>query len=470
MKDFYLLVLPLYLCVVPSFPAWSQPDVFEAAVRPTEPLTPSDQLKTFHVPQGFQIALVTSEPVIAKPMNMAFDHRGRLWVTTSDAYPWSITPGQENKFKDSIVILDDQDGDGSPEITTTFATGLNIPIGIYPYRDGAIVWSIDNIWNLQDTDQDGVADTKEVLYGPVGKPRDTHGMHNAFRRGYDGQLYINHGFNNDSTISGNDGSQIKLNSGNTYRIRLDGSHVEQFSWGQVNPFGSSFDKFGYLYTADCHSQPIYQIIPQAYYPSFGKPHDGLGFGPMVMQHSHGSTAISGLVIMDDTNWPDEYMDNIFVGNVMTSRINRDQLTYHHASPEAHELPDFLISDDPWFRPVDLQWGPDGALYIADFYNKIIGHYEVDLNHPERDRHRGRIWRVSYHGTEGKTRWNYPSLNLSPSTWSRAVKELESPNRTRRHIALDFLTDQMSDKAVQPLRQLLASNKEYKYSKVMALWG
>ena len=88
---------------------------------------------------------------------------------------------------------------------------------------------------------------------------------------------------------------------------------------------------------------------------------------------------------------------MFVGNVMTSRVNRDSIRHHGSSPRAIEEPDFLVSDDPWFRPVDLQVGPDGALYIADFYNKIIGHVEVPLNHPGRDRVRGRIWRVVYKG-------------------------------------------------------------------------
>ena len=110
--------------------------------------------------------------------------------------------------------------------------------------------------------------------------------------------------------------------------------------------------------------------------------------PVLMQHSHNSTAIGGIAYYDDDQWPAEFRDNIFVGNVMTSRVNRDVLRFAGSSPSAKELPDFLTSDDPWFRPVDLQFGPDGALYVADFYNRIIGHYEVPLTHPGRDRERG----------------------------------------------------------------------------------
>jgi glucose/arabinose dehydrogenase len=325
----------------------------------------------------------------------------------------SISPG-----RDAIKVLEDTDGDGRADKITTFADGLNIPIGIYPYKGGAIAWSIPNIWHFQDTNGDGKADkARRFCSGPLGWERDTHGMNASFRRGYDGWIYITHGFNNNSTVKGRDGSEIKLNSGNTYRIRPDGSRVEPHTWGQVNPFGLTFDAFGNLYSADCHSSPIYQLLRGAYYPSFGKPDDGLGFAPVLMQHSHNSTAIGGIAYYEDDQWPAEFRDNIFVGNVMTSRVNRDLLRFAGSSPSAKELPDFLTSDDPWFRPVDLQFGPDGALYVADFYNRIIGHYEVPLTHPGRDRERGRIWRVSY--KQGK-RPQQPltSRGSQRTNWSR----------------------------------------------------
>ena len=125
---------------------------------------------------------------------------------------------------------------------------------------------------------------------------------------------------------------------------------------------------------DCHSAPVYELLRGGYYPSFGKPHDGLGFAPTMIEHSHGSTAIAGIQYYSDNLWPEEFLNNTFIGNVMTSRVNRDSLTEHGSSKTAKEEPDFVSTTDPWFRPVDLQFGPDGALYIADFYNRIIGHY------------------------------------------------------------------------------------------------
>ena len=116
-----------------------------------------------------------------------------------------------------------------------------------------------------------------------------------------------------------------------------------------------------------------------------------------MTHDHGSTAIAGITYYAAEHFPKEYRDNIFIGNVVTNRINRDRLERTGASVKAIAMPDFLKCDDPWFRPVDIKLGPDGALYVADFYNRIIGHYEVPLNHPGRDREKGRIWRIVYQG-------------------------------------------------------------------------
>src|ERR1044071_5934083 len=137
-------------------------DPFAENVRTTEPLTPEQEQKTFKLPPGFAIQLVASEPDINKPMNMAFDAKGRLWVTSSREYPFPVKPG--NPAHDSIKVFEDFDENGRARKVTTFAEGLNIPIGIYPYKNGVVVWSIPNIWFLQDTDGDGKADKRDVLY------------------------------------------------------------------------------------------------------------------------------------------------------------------------------------------------------------------------------------------------------------------------------------------------------------------
>ena len=123
----------------------------------------------------------------------------------------------------------------------------------------------------------------------------------------------------------------------------------------------------------------------------------------MVTHDHGSTGIGGISYYAADQFPEAYRGTIFIGNVVTNRINHDQIEWHGSSPKGIEQPDFVWSEDNWFRPVDIELGPDGALYVADFYNRIIGHYEVPLTHPGRDRERGRIWRIVYRGTDGKAR-------------------------------------------------------------------
>ena len=371
------------------------PELFGQTIRASVLRSPAEELAGFHVPDGFQIELVAAEPAITKPMNMAFDAKGRLWVTQSTQYPF---PAKANETgTDAVVVLEDKDRNGSFESTRVFADGLNIPIGLLPYGDGVLCFSIPNIYYLRDTDQDGGCDTREVLLGPFDTSRDTHGMVNSLRLGTDGWVYACHGFNNQSKVQGKDGHSISMTSGNVFRFKPDGSRVELFTQGQVNPFGMAQDRWGFWYAADCHSKPISQLIRGGCYPSFGRPDDGLGFVPPMMEHLHGSTAISGLAHTKDSRFPQAFEDDFLSGNVMTCRINRNHLTYNGATAKANAMPDLLTSDDPWFRPVDLQFGPDGCLYIADFYNKVIGHYEVPLDHPDRDRKSGRIWRLRWVG-------------------------------------------------------------------------
>lgn len=412
-------------------------------VRETGALTPAQERAALRVPDGFEVQLFASEPMIQKPVNLAFDRRGRLWVSSTAEYPcaaarerWSDAQGTRVKgSRDAIKILEDTDGDGRADKVTDFADGLNIPTGVLPWHKpghqaGCIAWSIPNLWYFADTDGDDKADVREVLFGPLGYEKDTHGMCSSLRLGLDGWVYATHGFNNTSSFRNPDGSTVELHSGNVFRFRPDGSKVEVWTRGQVNPFGLAWDRYGNLYSADCHSAPIYQLIRGAHYPSFGKPHDGLGFAPGMCEHTHGSTGICGIAYLDGGVWGPDWDDHVLVGNVVTSKVNHDRVRFTGSTPKADEQPDFLSSDDPWFRPVDLQLGPDHALYIADFYNRIIGHYEVPLDHPGRDRERGRIWRVVKKDAPRPATVDFTTLSAA-----QIAEELGSPNLTRRNLAL-----------------------------------
>lgn len=440
-------------------------------VAKSDPLPPDQQRARFRLPPGFEIQLVAAEPQIHKPMNICFDDRGRLWVTDTLEYPFPAKPGV--KPRDTVKILEDFDETGRARKVTTFADGLNIPIGLLPLPTApgkptqALVFGIPEIRLFTDTDGDGRADKSEVVLGTYGF-RDTHGMTNAFTLGFDGWVYACHGFSNSSDVKAADGSKAVMSSGNTYRFRPDGSRVEQFTWGQVNPFGLCLDPFGDLYSADCHSRPLYQLLRGAYYPSFGKPHDGLGFGPEMCRHDHGSTAIAGILYYDADQYPAEYRDTLFVGNVVTNRINHDKAVRKGSSVKAVAAPDFVSCDDPWFRPVDIRLAPDGCLYVADFYNRIIGHYEVPLTHPGRDRERGRIWRIVYRGPDGKAASPAAPKDFGKATAEQLAADLGAANLAVRMMAMHQLVARGKDSSAVAAKVLAEGTNPR--ARAHALWA
>ena len=447
----------LLLCLIAT-PAFAQD------IAPTNAKSPEDERKTFKLPDGFEAQLVASEPRIEKPMQIAWDAKGRLWVTTSRHYPFAAETG---KATDKLFVLSDFAANGLAGKIEAFDDKLNIPIGVLPLPDGksVIVSSVGEILKLTDSDGDGKADKRETLFTGFGT-RDTHGMYNSFTLMPDGWVYACHGYLNQSKVKGKDGHEVEMHSGNTFRFRPDGSRIEVFTRGQVNPFGMTVDPWGNLYTADCHSKPITQLIRGAHYDSFGKPHDGLGYAPHVTRHDHGSTALCGLAWYQANHYPAEYDGCMFLGNVVTNRINADKIEWKGSTPVAKEMPDFLVSSDPWFRPTDIKLGPDGALYVADFYNKIIGHYEVDLKHPQRDKDHGRLWRIVY--TKTHIRFDQGSIPKSEiidrTDTERTRTEAErtqlidrlkgSPRAVR--IAVDAMTAKPYRAYVSPLLRLLTT--------------
>ena len=415
------------------------------------PRTALEQQNLFHLPPGFRIELVAAEPDIRKPINMNFDAAGRLFVSQSVEYPF--TPSPSRQPRDSIILLTDEDNNGVPEKVIDFAAGLSIPVGITPIPGGAIGLSIPNLYRFLDDDGDGKADRREVAYGRFGYG-DTHGMVSSLTWWIDGWIYGCHSNNNQSTAKGSDGHAIEIKTGNTHRFRPDGSHIEFFTLGQVNPFGITFDPLGNIFNADCHTKPIYMLLRGGYYPDVTfKGHDGLGFAPAMMRHTHGSTGLAGIVYYAAAQFPESYHNTIFIGNPVTGRINHDRLVARGSSYRAIEQPDFLSCDDPWFRPVDLQQAPDGSLYVADFYSPIIAHYEVPLTHSKRDRQHGRIWRISYVGEDGDPPKTGP--DLTEASLDELLGFLSHANLVVRTHATHQLVHRIGQPAGQRIKAMLA---------------
>ncbi len=417
-------------------------------VAATEPLRPEEQLKKMKVPPGFEIQLVAADPDIRKPININFDAAGRLWLTETIEYPFAAPEG---KGRDAVKILEDFGPDGRARKITTFVDNLNIPIGVLPTSKGALVYSIPNISHMIDSKGTGKADVREPLYTGFGAD-DTHGMTGEFQQGFDGWIYACHGFRNRSNVKSRGDTAITMQSGNTYRIKADGSRIEHYTYGQVNPFGLAFDPYGNLFSGDCHSRPLTMLIRGALYEHFGNKHDGLGFAPHMNTFKDHSTALCGVTYYAADQYPKEYHGKLFLGDVVLNRLNAYRLDWNGASPAA-TMENFITSSDPWFRPVDIKLGPDGCLYFADFYNRIIGHSEIDLKHPGRDRDKGRIWRVVYRGPDGKG-GPQPVVNLAKADVLALVGALGNANLTVRLQATHQLVERGGAEVAAALKPML----------------
>src|SRR5229473_7785981 len=210
-----ILTASLVLALLVAGAAVSQDkpaDPLAEHIAPTDPLKPEDEVKTFHLPPGFEAQLVASEPDIHKPLNIAFDDKGRLWVSETVEYPFAFDKDGKPYNRDAVKILEDFGPDGRARKITTFADKLNIPIGLLPLRNYALTFSIPDIWRV-DYGEGGKAGERKILLGEFGK-QDTHGLTSAFTVGFDGWIYACHGYANTSTVAGRDKQAVTMNSGN----------------------------------------------------------------------------------------------------------------------------------------------------------------------------------------------------------------------------------------------------------------
>jgi hypothetical protein len=317
---------------------------------------------------------------------------------------------------------------------------------------------------LTDTDGDGRADEREVLYTGFARD-DTHELPNSFTWGIDGWVYGLQGHVNVSNVKDKQGRVTEIHHGNVYRFKPDGSAIEVYARGMSNPWGLAFDNDQNLFGADCESRPLWQIVEGFPYQGFLQRNDPLGFAPHVTEDPHGASGFAGLVSYSDTAFPEAYRGRLFLGNPVNGRVHMDRSVPSGSTLHLEREPDFLTSTDPWFRPVDVELGPEGALYVADWYNRIIAHVEVPLDHPDRDKSRGRIWRIVYKGAETRGPMD---VDWSEVSRRKLLNALSDPNQWIRRTAAAQLTHRFGGASARRYRRMLARN-DSTLARVEALW-
>ncbi|MDO8544234.1 MAG: GDSL-type esterase/lipase family protein [Opitutaceae bacterium] len=345
-------------------------------------LTPAAELAAFKIDPRFEVNLFASEeefPEVAKPIQMRWDTKGRLWISCSTTYP-HVYPGREPA--DRIVILEDTDQDGRADKCSVFAENLHIPLSFELADDGVYVSEQPNLTFLKDTDGDGRADFRRQIFTGFGTEDSHHSLHD-FIRTPDGDLLFRESIFLHSQVETAYGP-VRSDNSSWFRLRTDTQRLTAFgSYPNTNPWGVAFDDWG----RHVASHPIYANAFHATNPPYPKQHVGAGALPAY-------SGTCGHEFVDAAIWPKEMQGGMIKARYKpTNRIEIHEWVQQGDHFEERYVTDMIFSTNLSFIPVDVKFGPRGDLYICDWYNPIKGHMQYSLRDERRDRRSGRIWRL-----------------------------------------------------------------------------
>ena len=360
-------------------------EVDKSTIRNSPPST--DQ---FILPEGYQIELFASEQdfPLANPVSITFDPKGRLWVATMPSYP-HVLPGQLPN--DKLIILEDKDGDGVADEHTVFADNLYLPLGFELGDGGVYLTQAPDLVFLKDTDGDGKADYRQPLLHGFGT-EDAHHAISAYTWGPDGALYMHEGTFLHSQVETPYGP-IRGAYGNTWRYEPRTMKLEPYiSYPYANPWGNIFMRNGTHLVGDVSTGMNYLATPLTVATEYPKKH--VEMKDFLLGKIKPKTC--GMEIISSSNFPESAQGNILFNTFVGFQgIRQHRMVSQGSGIVAEEIEPLLQSTDLNFRPVDLKFGPDGALYVVDWYNPIIQHGEQGFRDSLRDHSHGRIWKISH---------------------------------------------------------------------------
>lgn len=456
------------------------------------PTAPAEALKKIRISKEFDLSLVAAEPFIVKPIWIDWDPRGRTWLAVTPEYPFKA---DKSPAKDAILILEDTNGDGALDKKSVFADGLVLPTSFIFHRDGLIVSQAPQILFLRDTNGDGRADRREVLFSGFGT-YDTHAVINNLRWGLDGWVYGGQGYSGTQStniINARGQSFGKIGNG-VFRFKPDGSAIEQVTSFNGNSWGIDFNADGDLFFSKANGPHISHVVMSERYLSRGKLGDASSdksiedhqkvnpiFGDPRHEYVQVApvgvfTGASGCTVYSGGAWPEKYNGSVFVCEPTVHIVHEDIVTRAESptfEATRREDDEFIAGTDLWFRPVHTGIGPDGAMYLLDFYNQAISHNDIrGVAHgmgnaavrPDRDHEHGRIWRLQHKQAPSRV-VPVPQLAGAPSATLAAA--FTHPNAWVRRTAQRLLAERQDSQSVASLVPLLTNRVTF--ARVHALW-
>jgi putative heme-binding domain-containing protein len=385
-----------------------------------KPLEPAAELASFKVADGFEVNLFASEKDgVIKPIQIRWDARGRLWVIGSVTYP-QIRPAEIPN--DKVLILEDSDHDGRSDKTTVFADGLMIPTGLeLDGHGGCYVGEGTRLWHFHDSNGDGRADDREIVLRGFGTG-DNHQNINSFWWSPGGELMFCQGLHTFSRVETPFGI-AKLDEAGFWRLRPQRFQLDSFFGGSPdpqNPWGWAFTHWGQPLLVAGNNGGVFYPLPQMM--------PGLTPAPRanIWVNARGRKS-SGPAFVETSHFPPEWQGVLLTGGYLNNAVWALDVADDGSGFRLTDRTPLIASSDVSFRPVDVKFGPDGAAYICDWFNPIIGHYQTSFRHPDRDKLHGRIWRVT-----AKGRARAPSAPIAGASLEQLCENLRSPEAWVRY--------------------------------------
>ena len=380
-----------------------------------KPQSPEEELASFQIMDGFAVNLFASEADgIVKPIQMRWDERGRLWVACAVSYP-QIKPGE--KANDYVLVCEDTDGDGKADKFHKFVEGLFMPAGLELGDGGLYVAQGTELLHFKDTDGDDKADTKRIVLGGFGTA-DSHQMINCINWGFGGELWFTQGHHIYSRVETPYGVET-LNRAGVWRYRPRTGHLDPFfQWSSAGPncWGVTTTEYGQAFHKSGANIGSWFTTP-------GMVRSDLAVNAQAMNLCLAPIKQVGQEFLHSSMFPKEMQGRIVIGGYYANLLEWHELKFENGMFSTTRLPNIIETKNNVFRPVEVRMGPDGGIYVADWYNPIIGHYQASYRHPDRDKEHGRIWRVTW-----KSGTKVNPVNLVKKTVPELLEHLDSQER------------------------------------------
>ncbi|WP_162415564.1 PVC-type heme-binding CxxCH protein [Cyclobacterium roseum] len=352
-----------------------------------------DALEKFEVAEGYKVELFASEsefPDLANPVQMTFDTKGRLWVAVMPSYP-HYKPG-DPKPNDKILILEDTDNDGKADKQTVFADSLHLPIGMEIAPEGVYLSQGTNFIILKDNDGDDYAEERQILLSGF-DDHDTHHNISAFVADPSGAIYMGEGVFLHTNVETPYGP-VRATNGGFYRYNPARKRLERTAQLPIpNPWGIAFDDWGQNFFAETSGPDVRWMMPGSVKPRYG---EGTHKGPNLIEDAHRVRPTSGLEFVSSRHFPEEVQGDLLINNTIGFLgMKMHKMMEDGTGYDSEHRVDLIRSDDRNFRPVDMEFAPDGSLYFVDWHNILVGHMQHNARDPLRDHVHGRIYRITY---------------------------------------------------------------------------